>query len=270
MTNRLITRADCLELCRRVGVRPGMSVMFHCSLRGLGYLVNGPFDLIDALVEAVGPDGTLLMPAHSGQLTDPADWRNPPVPAEWVDVIRREMAPFDPAMTPIRGRGIVPEWFLRRDGARRSHHPLNSTAALGARAEFFTRDHPLHAPEGPGSPCHKLYRAGGHVLLLGVGLATCTALHVAEHLADCPYLKDSAVKVLVRGEGGANRFVRLESYPESSDGFVKLRPELLAADYLVETVFGEDYPVALLSLAPAVDLAVSKLKMNPTYFHDDT
>ena len=58
--------------------------MVHSSMSSLGYVVNGALDVIDALLEAVGPEGTLLMPAHTGQLTDPADWKDPTLCPDWV------------------------------------------------------------------------------------------------------------------------------------------------------------------------------------------
>lgn len=257
---RLMTRDSLAETFRRAGVRPGMAVMVHASLSGLGYLPNGPYDVIHALLDVVGPGGTLLVPTHSGQLTDPADWRNPPVPAEWVDAIRAAMEPFDPARTPVRNRGLLPEFVLRMPGARRSAHPLNSVAAIGARAAHFTATHPLDESEGVGSPCHKLYEANGHVLLLGVGLDSCTAIHAAEFIADSPYLAKTRMTVLT----GRNEFRRLRKYPGTSEHFEKLRPILKASGALTELTLGA-YPIALVALAPAIDAALARMKTEPDW-----
>lgn len=257
---RLMTRDALADLFRRVGVRPGMSVMVHASLSGLGYLPNGPYDVIGAILDLIGPDGTLLAPTHTGQLTDPAGWKNPPVPAEWVDAVRRAMEPFDPARTPVRNRGLLPEFVLRMPGVRRSAHPLNSVAALGGRAAHFTATHPLDESEGVGSPCHKLYEAHGHVLLLGVGLSACTALHAAEFIADSPYLYGSRMNVLV----GRDEFRTLRKYPGSSEQFEKLRPILKASGALAEITLGT-YPIALVALAPAIDAALAKLRTDPDW-----
>ena len=64
---------------------------------------------------------------------------------------------FDPDKTPVRNRGILPQDFLRYPSVKRSNHPISSVAAIGEKAEYFTRDHSLHESEGVVSPCHKLY-----------------------------------------------------------------------------------------------------------------
>lgn len=238
--------------------------MVHAGLSGLGYLPNGPYDVIDAVRDVLGPGGTLLVPTHSGQLTDPAAWRRPSVPAAWVEEIRREMAPFDPLRTPVRNRGSLPEHFLRCPGARRSGHPLNSTAAIGAKADDFTASHPLDESEGVGSPCHKLYLADGQALLMGTGLESCSALHTAEFIADVSYLRRTEMKVLVRGFDGRNEFRRLRKYPGSSENFEKLRPLFAAIGALQELSLGR-YRLTRLALRPAIDLMLARLERDPEW-----
>jgi len=257
-------REDIAMLLCKAGVRPGMSLMVHSSLSGLGYLPNGPYDVIDALRDTLGPDGTLLAPTHSGQLTDPSGWTNPPVPAEWVEPIRRAMEPFDSVLTPVRNRGLLPEYLLRIPGVRRSIHPLNSTAALGAKAEYFTSTHPLDETEGIGSPCHKLYEAGGYVLLLGVGVESCTALYVADFLADAPHLYRSDVRVLARGPSGEKEFHKLRRYPIALRDPAKLLPVFAEANAITETTIS-DYKLSLLALAPAIDAMLARFRENPAW-----
>ena len=63
---------DLVEL----GVRPGAVVMVHSSLRQIGWTVGGPVTVIRALLEVLGSEGTLVMPAESPQMSDPADWND--------------------------------------------------------------------------------------------------------------------------------------------------------------------------------------------------
>jgi aminoglycoside 3-N-acetyltransferase len=77
--------------------------MVHSSLSRLGYVVGGAHTLVLALLAAIGSEGTLVMPTHSGDLTDPAGWMHPPVPEAWWAALRDQMPAYDQALTPTRG-----------------------------------------------------------------------------------------------------------------------------------------------------------------------
>ena len=92
---------------RALGLAEGQTVLVHTSLSALGYVITGPVTLLLALEEVLGPTGTLMMPTHSSDLSDPAAWVSPPVPFEWIEIIRTEMPAFDPHLTPTRGMGRI-------------------------------------------------------------------------------------------------------------------------------------------------------------------
>lgn len=56
------------------GLGAGMTVMVHSSLGKVGWTVGGPVTVIRALLEVLGPDGTLVMPAESPNISDPSSW----------------------------------------------------------------------------------------------------------------------------------------------------------------------------------------------------
>ncbi|EIF4311729.1 AAC(3) family N-acetyltransferase [Salmonella enterica subsp. enterica serovar Infantis] len=105
------TRASLARQMRENGLTLGGTVLVHSSLSSLGWVAGGPVAVIQALLDCVGPQGTIVMPTHSGDLTDPADWRSPPVPADWVQILRNEMPAYDPQTTPTRNMGAVAELF---------------------------------------------------------------------------------------------------------------------------------------------------------------
>ncbi|MFA6142111.1 MAG: AAC(3) family N-acetyltransferase [Candidatus Omnitrophota bacterium] len=260
----ITTKNDLLAVFRKLGIERDMDVMVHSSMKSLGFVVNGALDVIDALLETVGRDGTILMPSHTGQLTDPAGWKNPPVPADKIEAVRLSMKPFDPKTTPIRNRGVIPGTFLTYDGIRRSIHPLNSVIARGPRAEYFTAVHELHGSEGMQSPIGRLYENNGHVLLIGVTLARCTAIHLAEFIADVPYLKKNSMKVLVKGKEGKNNFVHLERYPGDSEYFDKVRHDLAGKSIFKEADFRVGR-ITFFPIKPVVDFVVKRLKEDADY-----
>jgi aminoglycoside 3-N-acetyltransferase len=147
-----------------LGLRPGMVAMVHSSLRRIGWTEGGPATVIAALLDVLGPDGTLVMPAESPQLADTTN----------QDV-------FDPRTTPTT-MGAIPEAFRSYPETQRSNHPLVSVCANGMRAREITAEHALEFCEGRGTPFEKLYELDAWTLLLGVGFDRCTSLHYAESL----------------------------------------------------------------------------------------
>lgn len=48
--------------------------MVHSSLRSIGYVLGGAQTVVGSLLKVLGPDGTLVMPAFSPEVSDPAGW----------------------------------------------------------------------------------------------------------------------------------------------------------------------------------------------------
>jgi len=181
-----VTRADLVRDLRALGVAAGDVLLVHSSLSRLGWVCGGPQAVIEALLELVGPDGTLVMPAFSTHITDPANWTNPPVPESWWPVIREHSPAYDPRRTPTRMLGAVAELFRTWPGVDRSAHPHDSFAALGPKSAPILHPHPLDDGMGERSPLARLHDLDARVLLLGVGHGNNSSLHLAEHRADYP------------------------------------------------------------------------------------
>ncbi len=151
-----------VDQLRQLGLPDGAAVVVHTSFKAVGK--GTPEQLIAALLEAIGPEGTLVMPSMSDD----------------------DDHPFDPARTPCRAMGIVADTFWRQPGVRRRNH-YGSFAAAGPLAEIICAPHALDDPNHFDGPLGRLAALSGYVLLLGVRHSENTTLHIAENLARVPY-----------------------------------------------------------------------------------
>lgn len=185
--SQLITHSSLVHDLQRLGVEEGMHLLVHCAFGQLGQWVCGDaLALIEALQATLGETGTLMMPTHTAQVSEPSLWINPPVPEAWWPIIREQMPLFDTRSTPTLGMGLLAETFRTQPGVLRSDHPLVSFAARGAQAAYLLQNHSLSHSMGPESPLGRFYALGGQVLLIGVGYDVCTSFHLAEHFMPPP------------------------------------------------------------------------------------
>lgn len=201
-----------------LGVKPGMTVILHSSLSRIGWVCGGPAAVIYALEGLLGEDGTLVMPAHSGDLSEPSLWCAPPVPESWWDIIRQTMPAYDPDLTPTREMGAVAEAFRKQKGVRRSANPHHSFSAWGKHAEQITANHPVEGRLGEQSPLARIYDLDGWVLLLGVTHANNTSMHLAEYRASYPGKKPERTGAPVMLDG-QRQWVAFEDLAVDSEDF---------------------------------------------------
>lgn len=252
--------ADVDRTTIRIGLRglglQGADVAVHASLRSFGHVAGGEETVIAALRETCA---TLLMPAFCeiGRTNPPPDDR-PERNGWYYQSYRIEEAgvrPFDPRTfgpdsdINVGEMGRIAAGLLREQDAIRSAHPSVSWTACGSRAAWYCEG---HEPGDPNAPLKKLVQARGWVLLLGVGLASCTALHLAE--------ERSGRRPFIRWIRYADGQVRRVREYGCSDGFPRLAPGVaaIARSMRVGACQAVAYPIAAL-----VETATEILRRQP-------
>jgi len=153
---------------RALGIKPGDVVLMHSSMKALGTRMS-PEAFLHEVIAALGPDGTLLLPALT------------------YDNVTADQPLFSAKQTePCIG--LLPRVFFRMEGVVRSLHPTHSVCAYGKKAEELTSSHILDdTPVGSNSPFMLLRSFGGKLLFIGDLVGSCTFMHGIEEMAGVPY-----------------------------------------------------------------------------------
>lgn len=162
-----LTLEQLLDDIRNCGIRAGDSVLVHSSFSKIGFVAGGPKTFVDALLQAVGESGNLLMPSS-------------PNAGYQLDYIRN-LTEFDVQNNPSR-MGAITEYFRTLPGVLRSESPTEPVCCFGPKADWFTNGHlGEKTPYTKNSPFARLAEAGGKILYVGVTLDNAgTSLHVLE------------------------------------------------------------------------------------------
>jgi len=156
-----VNKNDIITRLSELGLKSGDNIIVHSSLSSFGYVEGGASTVIDALMELLTDNGTLVMPSFNhGEAYDNGGI-------------------FDIRTTPTTN-GVIPDTFWRRPDVLRSMNPTHAFAAWGKNAERYTANHHLVDSMGEDSPVGLLWKDGGLCLLLGVDYRSNTFHHFVE------------------------------------------------------------------------------------------
>ena len=240
---------------------PGMTLAVHSSLGSIGYVVGGAMAVILALEDVLGEEGTLAMPSHTGDLSDPAEWESPSVPAIWHQLIRDHMPPFLPDLSPTWEMGTIAELFRNQQGTQRSQHPQVSWAARGKHARLITAGHSLDMGQGESSPLGHLYDLAAEVLLLGVDFSVNTSFHLAEYRCKSAHDRVCQIGFPLEFEGKVSWEVYADVFHSDQD-FSEIGSAFAAEDDSVHGATIGSAVSQLFSQRRAVDYAVTWMDAN--------
>lgn len=171
----MYTKNDLVVGLRKLGITKGDTLMVHTSLRSVGEIDPAGKTTaevyIDALREAVGEEGILLIPTHT--------WANVREDGAVCDLKHTQpcigAVPTEAVRQAARGCGI------------RSEHPTHSVVAYGGNATAYVVNDALAGTPTPWNGSFgKLYERGGKILLVGVDQGRNTFFHAVDEWLDIP------------------------------------------------------------------------------------
>ena len=240
-----VRRKDIVDGLRRLGIERGDALLVHSSLSSFGYVDGGADCVIDALLQAIGTEGTLVLPTLTFSIVNASN----PV--------------FDVRTTPsVVGR--ITEVFRQREGVIRSLHPTHSCVAAGPLAHALTQGHERDiTPCGRRSPFARLIDAQGKIVFLGVNLACNTTFHALEEAACVPWLSDRWEDLYSITREGRKLYVpsRRHSTGMNRD-FLKMEPVLERASVLTRGSIGAA-EVTVVDAAGMEKVVLDKLTKDP-------
>ena len=235
-----------------LGLSRGMSVVVHSSFKSLGAVAGGPDTVIEALMETVDNEGTLMMPTFTYSYA-----------GIWG------VSPFDPDKTPGVGNGIITEIFRQRPDVLRSSHPTYSVATWGKYRKKLIEGVENFPPLGRGSAFHRIAELGGFILLLGVTNQANSTFHLAEALAellynDIPFRNFWGKEALVIEKGMVKKVSQQPPFPGCSSNFDVVNESLLKAGIMKRGEVGMA-TTYLLNANRNIKFLVPLLKKNPSF-----
>lgn len=238
----MVKKKDILFSLNLLDIKEGDVLLVHSALSSIGFVDGGADTLIDALLESVGKEGTVVMSTLTG----------------WLE-------PFDADKTPS-AVGKISEKFRQRKNAYRSLHPVHSVAAIGKHAEYITAGHDkCETGCGEGTPYYKLRDLDGKVMLLGVDMDRNTIMHSLEEEINALYLRTLDIPAPTYINDHENKRYTLRKFPPGHRDFNRLTPILRRRDAIIEGNIG-NAAVKIMEVKKLFEIGLDILKQDPLFF----
>lgn len=226
-----------------LGNKPAIA---HTSLKSFGAVRGGAETVLDALLASVSG---LMMPTFTYKtmvIPEIGPPNNGLVYGSQRD-LNLMAVPFRYAMTVDPLIGMSSEVLRHYPGAMRTAHPILSFAGLNVKDALVSQ-----TPFNPFAPIGWLADRDGWALLLGVDHTVNTSIHYAEKLA--------GRRQFLRWAISGNRIVECPGFPNCSDGFEAIRPEVSHVTRRARV--GESF-IEAIPLHPLLQAVEMRIKNDP-------
>jgi len=181
-----IRKNNIISALKQAGISKGELLLVHSGLSHFGYIKGGADTIIDAFLEVIGENGTLLLPTFT----------RPFVYFDGCCIKGNRYRPHDKDNESLVCVGKIPQIFLKRHGVIRSKNATHSVAGIGPLASKCLSEHKeADPPVCRRSPFGKLLDYNGKMVWFGADLASTTFFHFLEDEMNMPYLGNAVCRI---------------------------------------------------------------------------
>ena len=161
-----VTQEQIVNSLDSIGIIQGDSLLVHSAIQFLGRPVGGVGIYLHAIMDVIGPLGTLAVPTFNFGFA--------------------QGERYDPENTPAKGMGIFSEYVRKQPNSQRTSHPMQSLAVIGYHTkDLVTRDTPSAFESG--SAFERILELDFKQLLLGADISASSIFHYSETRNNVPY-----------------------------------------------------------------------------------
>jgi aminoglycoside 3-N-acetyltransferase len=239
-----------IEDLKKAGIQQGMVLVVHSSFKSLGF-EGKPNEVIDALMEVITEEGTLMFPTLTYATVN-------------------QFNPYFSYHDTPSCVGVLSETFRKLEGVKRSLDPVHSISAWGKLANKLTSRHHLdQITLGVNSPFYLMLEYSPKILMLGCGLKPNTFMHLVENIFQAPYrepkyeifftITDEQDKMMTK----RMNLPDMKSYVQRYDRIVDVLDPSECKEHMI--LNAKSYLIDAISL---FNKAGKKVQIDPFYFVD--
>ncbi len=251
MAEKILTKQDLINDLEKIGVKKGDLLHLKVSMRSIGKIEGGADTLVEALLDVVGEEGTIVSDAFIDVFPLPLSKEN-----------RKKIADDK---TPSYA-GAFANAMIRHPKSVRSKHPIQKFSAIGKLAKELCYNHTDKS--GGYDLLRDMINLNAKNLTIGGKVIGVGTTHVAIEDVGLERKKPNAGR-LYYDENGNIKLAKVDWNGGCARGFPKFIP--LYRDYgaiINEGYIGNAYSL-LTDMKKTYEVEVNKLKQDPKFFFCD-
>jgi len=244
------TKAGLISDLKVIGIQPGELLHIKVSMRSLGKIEGGAEALLEALIEVVGTEGTLVCDSFINSY---------PLPFKG-DLKQYLVDDITPTYA-----GAFARTMVNHPDNVRSQHPIKKFSAIGKRAKELMLNHTVgcYAYE----PLLIMAQEGAKNLTIGKNVQGVGTTHVAVHLVGLQRKKPKE-GVVYRDEDGELQEYRVD-WNGGHGNFLKFKPLYEAKGGIIKRADIGKAESILTDMKKTLEIEIEKLKEDPAFFFCD-